>query len=64
MKVTNKVLLFMGVYLVIFSQEVLLLIALGKAEPTTFIISTFAAFGVEGGFAAWIKNVKIKHGKD
>ena len=60
---SSKIVVCMGIYLVIFSQEVLVLILLGKAEPSTLIISTFAAFGVEGGVLGWIKHVKVKRGE-
>ena len=64
-----KLLVSMAIYLAIFTQECLYIFFQNSCEPSTLIISAFAAFGIEGGFCAileksniydWIK-LKVKN---
>lgn len=60
MKFRNKVVIGVAVYLVIFTQEILLLSYLGHAEPAVLIGCVFAAGFGEWGLVAWVTNTKNK----
>ena len=60
----KKMVLGVAIYLVIFTQEVLLLVLLGKAEPAILIGSVFAAGVGEFGFLYWIRRDDKKKGEN
>jgi hypothetical protein len=60
-KFRNKVLIGVAIYLVIFSQEVLFLMAFtDMPEPGILIGSVFGAGLGEFGILAWIRQGKLK----
>ena len=59
----KKMVLGVGIYLVIFTQEVLLLVLLGKAEPAILIGAVFGAGLGEFGILYWIRKDDKKKGE-
>lgn len=64
MKFRNKVVIGVAIYLVIFTQEILLLTYLGNPEPGILIGCVFGAGFGEWGLIAWVTNVKNKKKKE
>lgn len=64
MKFRNKIVVGVAIYLVIFTQEVLLLSYLGHPEPAVLIGCVFGAGFGEWGLVAWVTNVKNKRKKE
>lgn len=60
----KKMVLAVGIYLVIFTQEVLLLILLDKAEPAILIGAVFGAGIGEFGILYWIRRDDKKKGEN
>lgn len=63
MKFRNKVIVGVAIFLFIFSQECLVLMWHGSAEPTALIAAVFGAGIGEFGILGWITTVKTKKGE-
>ena len=57
MNFRSKILVSMLIYLAFLTQECLIMQCTTGLEPTTIIVSSFAAFSVQGGASAFIEKL-------
>ena len=62
MKFSKKMVMGVAIFLVIFSQEMVLLSFLGKPEPVVTAGAVFTAGLGEFGFLSWMRSVDKKRG--
>jgi len=55
---TDKAIAFSAVALVIFTVVMIVIFCIFQTVPDTLIVSFFGAFGLEGGYCAFIHKVK------
>lgn len=63
-KVTDVVMILSAILLIIFTITILIIFCITGQEPATLVASFFAAFGVEGGYCAFIWQRKRKERLD
>ena len=64
MKFSNKIIVFIMVFLLLFIASCLIIIAKTGVEPSTLILSVFGFCGFECGIMGWIKTTKTKSNDD
>ena len=64
MKTSNKVLIFMGITLIIFTVTMIVTFWVKCSVPDSLITSFYALFLSEAGFLAWIRTIKRKYKED
>ena len=55
---TDKAIAFSAVMLVLFTITMIVIFCIYQSVPDTLIVSFFGAFGLEGGYCAFIHKVK------
>lgn len=57
-RVTDIVMILSAILLIIFTITILVIFCITGQEPSTLVASFFAAFGIEGGYCAFIWKTK------
>ena len=64
MKTSNKVLIFMGISLILFTITMIVTFWVKYSVPDSLVTSFYALFLSEAGFLAWIRTIKRKYRED
>lgn len=64
MKTSNRVLIILGVFFLVFIICMTVIFCVKGAVPDTLIQCTMGAGGVEAAVLAWIKNTKVRSGAE
>lgn len=58
---TDKALIFSAIMLTLFTITMIVIFFLFQSVPDSLIVAFFGAFGLEGGYCAFIHKIKKEH---